>query len=61
MPEEMQSELERVEAFRVERFHQMGFDMAQAIALARSDADLHKVEALLLRGCPHNLAYSISK
>ena len=56
----IESEAERVTAWRLEQLLQAGYDETTALYLAqRSDVDLHRAEALLRQGCTPNLAVQI--
>jgi hypothetical protein len=45
--------------WRAEQFRQLGFDEAEAGALAASTADLGQARYLLESGCPRHLALAI--
>lgn len=54
------SEDERVDAWRIERFLQLGYPVDQAIELATvRRVDPHDVENLIRRGCPPATAVRI--
>jgi hypothetical protein len=54
------SELEKIEAWRQERLEAAGYPPAEAAKLAgRHDIDLHRAAALVLEGCPPQVALQI--
>jgi hypothetical protein len=56
----VETELERVERWRVEALIRAGYDSAGAADLAaRIDIDLHTATDLIERGCPPELALQI--
>jgi hypothetical protein len=58
--EVIESEIERVERWRVEELMRAGFDPIAAGQIApRADIDLHQAIGLLARGCPVDLAVRI--
>jgi hypothetical protein len=57
---QLQTEIERIEAWRAEELHRAGYDAAAAEKLAvRHDVDLHKAADLLRGGCSQELALEI--
>jgi hypothetical protein len=57
---EVQTEIERIEAWRAEELKRAGYDASAAEKLAvRHDVDLHVAADLLRRGCPPDLALEI--
>ena len=38
--------------WRTERLRALGYDVARAVTLACSTADVHELERLIARGCP---------
>jgi hypothetical protein len=58
--EVIESEIERVERWRVEELIRAGYDPLAAGQIAlRSDIDLHQAIGLLAHGCPVDLAVRI--
>ena len=58
--EVVESEIERVERWRVEELMRAGYDPLTAGQIAlRSDIDLHEAIGLLAQGCPVDLAVRI--
>ena len=58
--EVIESEIERVERWRVEELMRAGYDPLAAGQIAlRSDIDLHQAIGLLAHGCPVDLAVRI--
>jgi len=58
--EVIESEVERVERWRVEELMRAGYDPLAAGRIAlRSDIDLHQAIGLLVHGCPVDLAVRI--
>jgi hypothetical protein len=58
--EVIESEVERVERWRVEELMRAGYDALAAVQIAlRCDIDLHQATGLLVRGCPVDLAVRI--
>src|SRR6266566_2456244 len=58
--EVVESEIERVERWRVEELMRAGFDPLAAGQIAlRSDVDLHQAIGLIAHGCPVDLAVRI--
>ena len=58
--EVIESEVERVERWRVEELMRAGYDALAAAQIAlRSDIDLHQATRLLVHGCPVDLAVRI--
>ncbi len=58
--EVIESEIERVERWRVEELTRAGYDPRAAGQIAmRSDIDLHQAIGLLVHGCPVDLAVRI--
>ena len=56
----VETELERVERWRVDELLRAGFDPAAAVALStRLDIDLHRATELIDRGCSSELALQI--
>jgi hypothetical protein len=56
----VETELERVERWRVDELMRAGFDPAAAVTLAsRFDIDLHRATELIDRGCSSELALQI--
>ncbi len=56
----VESEIERVERWRVEELMRAGYDPLAAGEIAlRSDVDLHQAIGLLAHGCPVDLAVRI--
>jgi hypothetical protein len=56
----VETELERVERWRVDELMRAGFDPASAVTLAsRFEIDLHRAIELLDRGCTLDLALKI--
>ena len=54
------TEQERIEAWRMEELRRAGYDRNAASELAsRHDVDLHVAVDLVRRGCPHTLALEI--
>jgi hypothetical protein len=49
----------RVRRWRREQFYELGFTSSDAVALARSDADLNDTRKLLRSGCEHKLAFRL--
>ena len=49
----------RVRRWRREQFFQLGFTSSDAVALARSAADVHETRKLLESGCQHKLAFRL--
>jgi hypothetical protein len=49
----------RVRRWRREQFYELGFTSSDAVALARSDADLNDTRQLLKSGCEHKLAFRL--
>jgi hypothetical protein len=59
---ETESELERVERWRVQELYRAGYDPEAVFELAsRPDVDLHAAIALIKRGCPPTLALQIMR
>lgn len=57
---QLETEIERIEAWRAEELQRAGYDAAAADQLAvRHDVDLHKAADLLRRGCSQELALDI--
>ena len=57
---QVETELERIEAWRAEELQRAGYDGASADKLAvRHDVDLHFAAGLLSRGCSVELALDI--
>ncbi len=60
VPEVIESEIERVERWRVEELIRAGYDPLAAGQIAlRSDIDLHQAIGLIAHGCPVDLAVRI--
>ncbi len=58
--EVIESEIERVERWRVEELMRAGYDPLAAGQIAlRSDIDLHQAIGLIAHGCPVDLAVRI--
>ena len=58
--EVIESEIERVERWRVEELMRAGYDLLAAGQIAlRSDIDLRQAIGLLAQGCPVDLAVRI--
>jgi hypothetical protein len=56
----VETELERVERWRVDELLRAGFDPAAAVTLStRLDIDLHRATELIDRGCSSELALQI--
>ena len=56
----MDTEVERIEAWRTQELRRAGYDRHAANAVAtRHDVDLHFAVDLLRRGCPAELALKI--
>jgi hypothetical protein len=56
----VETELERIEAWRAEELRRAGYDRRAAAELAsRHDVDLHLAVDLVRRGCEQQLALSI--
>lgn len=53
-------EQDRLDAWRLERFLELGFPVAVAERLTREQADWHRLSALLDAGCPLRLAKRIA-
>jgi hypothetical protein len=49
----------RVRRWRREQFLELGFTSSDAVALARSSADVHETRKLLESGCKHGLAFRL--
>jgi hypothetical protein len=49
----------RVRRWRREQFLVLGFTSSDAVALARSAADVHETRKLLQSGCKHGLAFRL--
>ena len=58
-PYERESEEDRVARWRLEQFRSLGFEMAEALRLAVSQADLREARALVAAGCSLPLALQI--
>ena len=59
-PAEIQVEEEqRVSRWRLEQFHQLGFDPEEAWLLSESQVDLNQARSLIAAGCPSTLALTI--
>jgi hypothetical protein len=57
---QVETEIERIEAWRAEELQRAGYDASAAEKLAvRHDVDLHVAADLLRRGCPPELALEI--
>jgi hypothetical protein len=57
---QVETEIERIEAWRAEELHRAGYDATAAEKLAvRHDVDLHLAADLLRRGCSQELALEI--
>jgi hypothetical protein len=57
---QVDSEVERIEAWRTEELRRAGYDRRSATSLAgRHDVDLHLAVSLLRRGCSQDLALQI--
>jgi hypothetical protein len=58
--EVIESEIERVERWRIEELMRAGYDPLAAAQIApRSNIDLHQAIGLLAQGCPVDLAIHI--
>jgi hypothetical protein len=58
--EVVESEIERVERWRVEELMRAGYDLLASAQIAlRSDIDLRQAIGLLAQGCPVDLAVRI--
>jgi hypothetical protein len=58
--EVIESEIERVERWRIEELMRAGYDPLAAAQIApRSNIDLHQAIGLLAQGCPVDLAIRI--
>ena len=56
----VETELDRVERWRLEELVRAGYDPSAAFELAaRTDVDLHAAVELVERGCPNELAARI--
>lgn len=56
----VETEIERIERWRMEELERGGYDVEQAAKLAaRHDVDLHRAVELLHAGCPPELALEI--
>ena len=56
----VETELDRVERWRLEELVRAGYDPSSAFELAaRTDVDLHAAVELVERGCPSELAAQI--
>jgi hypothetical protein len=51
----------RVRRWRREQFFELGFTSSDAVALARSQADVHDTRRLLEAGCEHKLAFRLMR
>jgi hypothetical protein len=51
----------RVRRWRREQFFELGFTSSDAVALARSSADVHETRKLLQAGCAHGLAFRLMR
>jgi hypothetical protein len=51
----------RVRRWRREQFIGLGFSLSEAVALARSAADLHEARKLISCGCAHATALRIMR
>jgi hypothetical protein len=57
---QVDSEVERIEAWRAQELKRAGYDRHAASTVAtRHDVDLHLAVDLMRRGCPQELALSI--
>jgi hypothetical protein len=59
LPDERESEHERVNRWRFEQFSSLGFEPSEALLLAASAADLREARALVAAGCTLRLALEI--
>lgn len=46
-------------SMRIERLRKIGFDLAQALELAETEADIHQAEQIIQDGCSIETAYEI--
>ena len=59
-PIQLETELERIESWRLEELGRAGYSSAAASMLAtRHDVDLHHAVELRLAGCPEDIALRI--
>ena len=57
---QLETEIERIEAWRAEELQRAGYDALAAEKLAvRHDVDLHVASDLLKQGCPQDVALEI--
>ena len=57
---QVETEIERIEAWRAAELQRAGYDGPAADKLAvRHDVDLHRAADLLRQGCPHDVALAI--
>ncbi|MFL5395734.1 MAG: hypothetical protein ACJ79G_23115 [Myxococcales bacterium] len=49
----------RVRRWRREQFVELGFTSSEAVALAKSAADVHETRKLVESGCNHGLAFRL--
>jgi hypothetical protein len=54
-----QTEDDLVACWRLEQFGSLGFNLADALLLTDSDADLHRARKLVADGCPLGTAMRI--
>jgi hypothetical protein len=59
LPNERESECERVNCWRFEQFSALGFEPSESLLLAASEADLQEARALIAAGCTLRLALRI--